>query len=48
MSIIFSGNHNYHFRIDNSSGKIYVNSSIDRDNGNDYFELTVEVFIVDK
>ncbi|XP_046839069.1 protocadherin Fat 4-like [Xenia sp. Carnegie-2017] len=39
---IVAGNHNYHFRIDNSSGKIYVNSSIDRDNGDDYFELTVE------
>lgn len=45
-SFIFSwlkGDDNHYFKIDNSTGTIYVNSSIDRDQGIDYFELTVEV-----
>ena len=44
----FVGDDNHYFKIDNSTGKIYVNSTIDRDEGIDYFELTVEVMIYDR
>ena len=41
--LFLEGDDNHYFRIDNSTGTIFVNSTIDRDAGIDYFELIVEV-----
>ncbi|CAB3981014.1 protocadherin Fat 4-like, partial, partial [Paramuricea clavata] len=40
--VILGGDDNHYFKIDNSRGTIYVNSTIDGDVGIDYFELTVQ------
>ncbi|CAB4045028.1 cadherin EGF LAG seven-pass G-type receptor 1-like, partial [Paramuricea clavata] len=40
--VIVEGDDNHYFKIDNSTGTIYINSTIDRDVGIDFFELTVE------
>ena len=40
-----AGDDNHYFKIDNSTGTIYVNSTIDRDERIDYFELKVQVIV---
>ncbi|CAB4014212.1 protocadherin Fat 4-like [Paramuricea clavata] len=40
--VIVGGDDNHYFKIDKSTGTIYVNSIIDRDVRTDYFELTVQ------
>jgi hypothetical protein len=47
VSVSLQGDDNHYFKIDNSTGTIYVNSAIDRDVGIDFFELTVEVITHD-
>ena len=43
--VFLAGDDKHYFKIDNSTGTIYVNSTIDRDEGIDYFELTVQVIV---
>jgi hypothetical protein len=47
VSVFLEGDDNHYFKIDNSTGTIYVNSTIDGDVGIDYFELTVQVIAHD-
>ena len=43
--VFLAGDDNQYFKINNFTGTIYVNSTIDRDEGIDYFELIVQVIV---